>query len=75
MDSARAEAGRAVKTKPTGAPHPFTADPDTPADPISGVQVCARCHLVGRPGDAHHNLPDPEPDAQSWAAGDRLDRN
>jgi hypothetical protein len=36
----------------------FVPDPDTPADPFSGAQVCANCHLVGAPGDAHHTLPD-----------------
>lgn len=47
-----------MKTKPTGTPHVFTADPETPGDPISSAQVCRWCHLVGRPGDAHHTLPD-----------------
>lgn len=56
--------------KPTRPPHPFTADPDTPADPVSGQGVCTRCRLVGRPGDAHHNMPAPVPDAQSAAAGE-----
>lgn len=51
------------------APHVFQADPETPADPISGAQVC-RCGLVGRAGDGHHTMPDPGPDAQSRAAGD-----
>lgn len=50
-------------------PHPFSEDPDTPGDPISGKRVC-RCGLVGRPGDAHHNLPaGPPEDARSRAAG------
>lgn len=57
------------KTKVT--PHLFAADPHTPADPVSGDEVCRTCHLVGRPGDAHHTLPDvSEPDAQTRAAGD-----
>lgn len=51
------------------APHVFVADPDTPGDPISGHGVCLTCRLVGRPGDAHHDMPDPVPDAQSAAAG------
>jgi hypothetical protein len=50
-------------------PHPFQADPEMPADPITGDRVC-RCGLVGRPGDAHHTMPDPVPDAQSAAAGE-----
>jgi hypothetical protein len=57
------------KPKTAVPPHPFQADPETPGDPISGEQVC-RCGLVGRPGDGHHTMPDPMPDAQSRAAGD-----
>ena len=57
------------KPKSAVTPHPFQADPDTPADPVSGAQVC-RCGLVGRAGDAHHTMPDAESDAQSRAAGD-----
>lgn len=40
----------------------FTADPNTPGDPVSGRQVC-RCGLLGEAGDAHHTLP-PAGDAQ-----------
>ena len=55
--------------KVTRPPHPFSADPDTPGDPVSGQGVCSRCHLVGKPGDAHHDMPEPVPDAASRAAG------
>jgi hypothetical protein len=51
------------------APHPFVDAPDL-ADPRMGVQVCARCQLPGKPGDARHDMPAAEPDAQSRAAGD-----
>ena len=51
------------------APHPFQPNPDL-ADPRMGVQVCARCNLPGRAGDSHHDMPEPEPDAQTRAAGD-----
>jgi hypothetical protein len=57
------------KAKTQVTPHPFQADPETPADPISGNQVC-RCGLVGRAGDAHHAMPAAVPDGQSRAAGD-----
>jgi hypothetical protein len=36
-------------------PHVFQADPDLPAD-HRGRRVCAVCHLVGRTGDAHHDV-------------------
>jgi len=58
------------KPKPRSAAHVFQLDRDTPGDPISGEQVCAHCHCLGRPGDARHTMPDPGPDAQSRAAGD-----
>lgn len=55
------------------APHPFAEDPDTPGDPVSGKRVC-RCGLVGRPGDAHHNLPAVPAQAEARRrAGDRDD--
>jgi hypothetical protein len=38
-------------------PHVFVADPDLPPD-HQGRRVCFECHLVGRPGDAHHDMPD-----------------
>ena len=53
-------------------PHPFREDPDLPAD-VNGRRVC-RCGLVGRPGDAHHEMPDvPHDDAQRRAAGEKED--
>jgi hypothetical protein len=56
------------QTKP--APHPFQADPELPHPTTDGRRVC-RCGLVGRPGDAHHDMPDaPDEDARSRAAGD-----
>jgi hypothetical protein len=54
-----------TRTKPKPAPHVHVADPDTPGDPITGDQVCSRCRLVGRPGDAHHAMPDPIPDPRT----------
>lgn len=57
--------------KPTTRPHLFVPDPDVPAD-HQGRQACASCHLVGKPGDAHHKLPDgPDDDVQRRAAGER----
>jgi hypothetical protein len=38
-------------------PHPFVADPDLPAD-HRGRRVCAACHLIGRPDDPRHAMPD-----------------
>lgn len=58
------------RAKSTVPPHPFRVDPHTPADPVTGAGVCGRCHLVGRPGDSHHNMPDPQPDGPSAAARD-----
>jgi hypothetical protein len=45
---------RAPKSKVR--PHLFVVDPDVPG-------CCARCHLPGAAGDAHHTLP-PAGDAQ-----------
>jgi hypothetical protein len=45
-------------------PHVFQADPDVPG-------CCARCHLPGQPGDAHHTMPPPVADVRQRAAGDR----
>lgn len=58
------------KTKVT--PHLFVVDRDVPPDPLdtTGARACRTCHLIGRPGDAHHKLPDPVPDAHSAAAGE-----
>ena len=47
----------------------FTPDPDLPAD-HQGRRTC-RCGLPGKPGDAHHTVPEPERDARSAAAGER----
>jgi hypothetical protein len=58
------------KSKSKVAPHPFQLDPETPGDPISGEQVCARCRCLGHPEDTRHAMPEPAPDAQSRAAGD-----
>lgn len=57
-------------------PHPFNPDPDVPADPISGKRACRTpgCHLMGEPGDAHHTMPDPVPDAAGLAAGEGGER-
>lgn len=51
--------------------HPFVRDPTVPPD-HQGRYVCAapRCHLLGEPGDAHHNVPDVPVDVQSLRAGD-----
>jgi hypothetical protein len=49
-----------TKPKPAGTPHPFVPDlnlPPHPAD-LERRGVCARCHLLGRPGDPHHDVPD-----------------
>lgn len=53
-------------------PHLFVPDPDVPPD-HTGRRACAApgCHLMGEPGDAHHTVPPPEPDARSAAAGER----
>ncbi len=58
------------RAKSVVTPHVHVADPDVPPDPISGDQACRHCHLVGRPGDAHHAMPEPVADAQTRAAGD-----
>jgi hypothetical protein len=56
-------------------PHVHVVDQDVPADPLdtTGRRACRTCHLVGRPGDAHHTMPAPIPDAASAAAGERGD--
>ena len=58
------------------APHPFAPDPDVPADPLSGKRACRvpGCRLMGEPGDAHHTMPEPIPDAASAAAGEGGER-
>jgi hypothetical protein len=56
--------------KPTVVACAFVPDPDLPPD-HQGRRVCARCHLVGRPGDSHHTMPaGPDEDARSLAAGE-----
>lgn len=56
-------------SKPKATPHVFQADPDLPSD-HQGRRVCAACHLVGRPGDPHHLLPDvPEQEESRRRAG------
>jgi hypothetical protein len=39
-------------------PHVFVADPDLPHRYHDGRRVCLACHLLGRSGDAHHDMPD-----------------
>jgi len=36
---------------------PFVPDPEVPPNHV-GVGACLNCHLMGRPGDPHHPLPD-----------------
>lgn len=49
---------------------PFLPDPDIPAD-HNGLQACATCHLLGEPGDAHHDMPAvPEQDEHRRRYGD-----
>lgn len=53
-------------------PHLFVVDPDVPPDQF-GRRACLApgCHLMGKPGDAHHTLPDGPPmDVQRLAAGE-----
>lgn len=56
------------KPKTKVPPHVFAANLEIPPD-RDGRQVC-RCGLIGEPGDSHHTMPEPAPDAQSRAAGD-----
>jgi hypothetical protein len=55
-------------------PHVFVADPDLPPDPLDRrkppARPCRDCGRMGRPDDAHHEMPDPMPDAASAAAGE-----
>lgn len=57
--------------KPRRSPHPFVADRTLPPDQ-SGREVCARCHLLGKSGDAHHAMPaaGPEQDEHRRRAGE-----
>jgi hypothetical protein len=62
-----------MSTPKTGVtPHPFVRDLDLPPD-HNGRGACATCHLIGRPDDAHHTMPDGGDDAQRRAAGERSD--
>jgi len=47
----------------------FTPDLSIPPD-HNGRKTCV-CSLLGEPGDAHHTVPEPAPDARSAAAGER----
>lgn len=40
------------------APHVPVADPDTPADPWTGLEVCRVCKLLIRDDDPRHEPPD-----------------
>lgn len=64
-----------AKTKP--APHVHVADPDVPADPLDQrtppARSCRACGRMSRPGDAHHTMPDPQPDVRQYAAGEERD--
>lgn len=51
-------------------PHLFQPGPADELD-TNGRGACQACHLLGEPGDAHHTVPDVEPDARSAAAGER----
>jgi hypothetical protein len=64
--------GSAVSAKTRVPPHVFVADPDLPPHPADLEQrsVCATCHLLGAPGDAHHQLPPAVEDGRMRAAGD-----
>jgi hypothetical protein len=62
-----------VTAKPRRSPHIFVADPELTAHPADIEQrgVCATCHLVGAPEDAHHTVPEPAEDGRMRAAGER----
>lgn len=47
-----------AKAKSKVAPHVFAPDPDLPHATLDGRRVCAACHLVGKPGDDRHTMPD-----------------
>jgi hypothetical protein len=46
-----------AKPKTSVPPHLFVMDDDVPVDHL-GRGACRRCHLIGRPGDTHHTMPD-----------------
>jgi hypothetical protein len=58
-----------TRQKPKPAPHVHVADLSLPPDPLDRrdppARVCRTCRLVGRPGDAHHTMPDPVPDPRT----------
>jgi hypothetical protein len=62
------------KPKTSVTPHVHVIDQDVPADPLATgdplPRVCRTCQLVGVPGDSHHTMPDPVPDAAGLAAGE-----
>lgn len=54
---------------------PFIPGPPGEAD-HNGLSACQRCQLVGRPGDAHHPMPDPPAvDVQQLRAGENDHRD
>lgn len=63
-------------SKPKPAPHVHVADPAIPPDPLDRsvppARSCTGCGRMSRPGDAHHTMPDPVPDAASAAAGEEM---
>ena len=65
-----------TRAKPKPVPHVHVVNQDVPADPLdtTGRRVCAVCHLVGRPGDGWHAMPDPQPDVRQYAAGEGGER-
>jgi hypothetical protein len=65
-----------VAAKPRRTPHVFVADPELRPHPADLEQrgVCAICHLVGEPGDAHHTVPEPTADVRQLAAGEGGER-
>ena len=53
-----------MKNRP--GPHLFAADTDVPADHL-GRRACSQCHVMGRPGDARHTMPDVPEQAEARA--------
>lgn len=60
-------------TKPRVCGGIFKADPQTPADPVTGQEFCV-CRLPGKAGDAHHTLPSAGMDVQQLRAGEGGER-
>lgn len=50
----RSAPGPAGRKPTTTRGHRFAPDSAVPADPYTGLWVCATCHCPGRAGDAHH---------------------